>query len=571
VTALNLDFKDMFGTIRRHQTWLWVIVASLTIISFVIFGPTNTKLGNALSSKDTGNLGTINGKVIDPTEFVNAEREVYLRYFLGNNSQWPDNDPNAVKNGFNVDRETYFRLMLIAKQKEFGIKVSTEAVADMARQILGTLPFDTFEEKVLKPKGMTGNDFERFLRHDLGMQQLFSVAGLSGKLVTPQEAEELYRKEHQELNTMVASFPASNYLASVKVTPEALTNYYNMAQATYHIPDRVQVDYVKYNVTNFLAQAQTQITNLNAMVENEARRYGTNLVPMVGKTTEEANARIREEILRNGALVIARRAANEFALKLDAMEPKNPNNLATLATTNGLTAKTTAPFDQQEGPQDLIVPQTFAKQAFSLTPNEPFSGPVVAEDGVYVLALKHMLPNAQPPLKDVEAKVTEDYREFMAAQFAYQAGMNFANSLTNGLPAGKSFAGVAADAKAKTETLPPFSLSTQSLPGDIENRLDIRALKQAAFSTPVGKVSPFVRTREGGLVLYVQSQIPLDEAQVKKELPAFVTMVRQARQSDAFNQWFNAQIQQDAGFRQKLQQVMENAQRTRSPVRSRTS
>src|SRR5258706_3649800 len=105
----------MFGTIRRHQTWLWVIVASLTIISFVIFGPTNTKLGNALSSKDTGALGTIGGKPIELAELQNAQREVFLRYFLGNNSQWPDTDPNAVRNGFNIERETYFRLMMIAK------------------------------------------------------------------------------------------------------------------------------------------------------------------------------------------------------------------------------------------------------------------------------------------------------------------------------------------------------------------------------------------------------------------------------------------------------------------------
>jgi len=30
----------MFGTIRKHQTWLWAIIITLTIISFVIyFGP----------------------------------------------------------------------------------------------------------------------------------------------------------------------------------------------------------------------------------------------------------------------------------------------------------------------------------------------------------------------------------------------------------------------------------------------------------------------------------------------------------------------------------------------------
>jgi hypothetical protein len=562
----------MFGTIRRHQTWLWVIVAGLTIISFVIFGPTNTKLGNALSNKENSSFGTIGGKAIDATDFVNAEREVYLRYFLANNSQWPDTDPNAVKNGFNAERETYFRLMLIAKQKEHGIQVSTEAVAELARQILGpTLSFDTFEERILKPKGMTAGDFERFLRHDLGMQQLFTVAGLSGKLVTPQEAEELYRKEHQEVQATAAFFPATNFMSSVTVTPEALAQYYSRAMVNYRIPDRVQVDYVKYNVTNYLAQAQTELTNLNTLVDDQVRRYGTNL-NLVAKTPEEAKNTIRTEILRNDALIIARRAANEFAVKLDQMTPKSAGNIATLAKAEGLTVNTTAPFDQEQGPQDLKnVPPTFAKQAFSLSTNEPFSGAIVGEDGVYVLALKKVLPSEQPPLKDVEAKVTEDYRRGMATQFAYQAGTSFANSLTNGLPAGKSFAAVAAEAKAKTETLPPFSLSTRSLPAELEERLSLGALKQAAFTTPVGKVSSFVPTREGGFVLHVQSQLPLEESQVKKELPEFLTYVRQARQSDAFNQWFNQQIQQDTGFRQKLQQVSEQAQQARSGARKRAS
>src|SRR5947209_6524808 len=134
----------MFGTIRRHQTWLWVIIAGLTIISFVIFGPTNTKLGNALS-KDQPTFGSIGGHPISRNQFLDAKREVYLRYFLGNNSQWPDKDPNAAKMGFDADRETYYRLMMIAKQEQLGVHISPEAVAELARQVLGQLPFDDFE------------------------------------------------------------------------------------------------------------------------------------------------------------------------------------------------------------------------------------------------------------------------------------------------------------------------------------------------------------------------------------------------------------------------------------------
>ncbi|MDB6112207.1 MAG: hypothetical protein JWR69_3957, partial [Pedosphaera sp.] len=220
------------------------------------------------------------------------------------------------------------------------------------RQILGnSLSFDTFEEKILKPKGMTAGDFERFLHHDLGLQQLYSVAGLSGKLVTPQEAEELYRKEHQEVNATAALFPATNYLSSVTVTPEILAQYYSRAMANYRIPDRVQVDYVKFNVTNFLAQAQTEVTNLNTLVDDQVRRYGTNLT-LVAKTPEEAKSTIRAEILRNAGLGIARRAANEFAVKLDQMVPRKAGNIAALAKTHGLTVNTTAPVDQEHGPQD---------------------------------------------------------------------------------------------------------------------------------------------------------------------------------------------------------------------------
>ena len=60
--------------------------------------------------------------------------------------------------------------------------------ARFARRILGTTSLDDFVERVLKPQGLDAADFDHFLRHELGIQQLIMTAGLSGKLVTPQEA-----------------------------------------------------------------------------------------------------------------------------------------------------------------------------------------------------------------------------------------------------------------------------------------------------------------------------------------------------------------------------------------------
>jgi len=64
-------------------------------------------------------------------------------------------------------------------------------------------------------------------------------------------------------------------------------------------------------------------------------------------------------------------------------------------------------------------------------------------------------------------------------------------------------------------------------------------LKDIAFSTPPGKASDFHETNDGGIVVYVKSKLPLDEAKMKSELPTFINNVRQSRSREAFDAWFN--------------------------------
>jgi SurA N-terminal domain len=562
----------MFATIRKHQKWLLVVIVGLTIFSFVFIWGSNSRMGGGgYRGGNTPSYGKLNGEDISPEEFNKARREYVLESFF-NTGEWPG-DPRSTRTDWDIQRETYFRLLMAQKEKELGIQVSTESVADFARQVLNMLhlgSLDELEEKLLKPHGLNLDDFERFGHSRVAFMQLAAVAGLSGKLVTPQEAETMYRKEHEELSSSMVYFSASNYLSHVTVTPEALSQYYSNRQATYAIPTRVQANYVKFNVTNYLAEAKAKLTNLTAIVDEEYRKYGTNAAAL-GKTPEEAKDKLREEFLRNEAMFLAYREASQFAVDVYNKEPRNATNLHMLAAERGLPVGTTEPFDQEEGPTGWEVKPDFLKAAFALTPEEPISGAVGAEDGSYVLAYNKVIPSEIPPLKSIEAKVTADYRNGMAAVAARQAGVAFANSLTNGLPPGKSFAGAAADAGLKSESLPPFSVSTRKLPAELADRVDLNYLKQAGFSTELGKVSPFVPTHDGGFVLCPQSVKPASDEEVKKELPEFLAMMRQARQNDAFNQWFNQQIQQDAGFTATLRQAAEEAQKAHSNTQRPTS
>jgi hypothetical protein len=66
---------------------------------------------------------------------------------------------------------------------------------------------DEFIKQVLTPENLTDADFERFVRHDLALQQLIGVVGVVGQLVTPQEAAGFYNREHQEFPRRRFSFP----------------------------------------------------------------------------------------------------------------------------------------------------------------------------------------------------------------------------------------------------------------------------------------------------------------------------------------------------------------------------
>ncbi len=120
------------------------------------------------------------------------------------------------------------------------------------------VPMSQFLERVLQPEGLDAADFQRFVRDDLTIQQLIQALGLSGALVPPQEAGQLYDREHQEVSAQAVFFSATNYLAQVTVTPAAVAQFYTNNMAVYREPDRVQVNYVAYDLTNYFAAAEAK-------------------------------------------------------------------------------------------------------------------------------------------------------------------------------------------------------------------------------------------------------------------------------------------------------------------------
>jgi hypothetical protein len=308
---------------------------------------------------------------------------------------------------------------------------------------------------------------------------------------------------------------------------------------------------------------------MDQMVQANVDHLGTNLYHNA-KTQEESKANIRADIIRDHALLAARRVALDFATTLDKLTNHSLANFDEQAAAAKLAVSTTAPFDREYGPQDINVPPTFAQKAFSLADDDRYAGPIVAEDGVYVIALKERIPAETPSLEKIRDKVTADFRYMNAVQMAQQEAFKFHGEATNGLASGKSFNAVCAQAGMKPQALPPFSLDTRNVPEVLENKVSLGAFKQAAFGTIPGKVSGLAAARDGAFLIYVEKHLPIDEAAMKAEMPAFIAGLRSARKNDAFNQWMRVEAAKDPDFLQQLQKMAEDAQKKSANTRRRS-
>jgi hypothetical protein len=156
---------------------------------------------------------------------------------------------------------------------------------------------------------------------------------------------------------------------------------------------------------------------------------------------------------------------------------------------------------------------------------------------LYVIAFAKRLPSEIPSLDQIRERVTQEYQLYEATLLARRTGTNFVRTLT-GMTADRGFASLCVAAGLQPQVLPAFSLSTQELPEQGE-RTDLNQLKQAVFTTSVGKTSDFVPTSDGGFVVYVQSRLPIDQAKMNSDLPQYITALRRERQNEAFGQWVN--------------------------------
>src|SRR5215510_11096743 len=108
----------MFGTLRKHSTWLWVLIIAVVSISMVVFFSSSTTLMRGAAAQ--GDFGSISGRPITQAEFYDAQKEVMLSQYI-HSGKWPGGDEASKQR---TENETISRVFLVQKLKEMDIQAS---------------------------------------------------------------------------------------------------------------------------------------------------------------------------------------------------------------------------------------------------------------------------------------------------------------------------------------------------------------------------------------------------------------------------------------------------------------
>jgi hypothetical protein len=550
----------MTNTFRRHhKTIMWIIIVG-TIVSFVYYlTPTARNTGGGGGYRGAVSVGSIDGEPITPPQFEAAEREASVALYM-RGGKWPT--PAQASEA--LPEIAFQQLFIASKVKELNLEVTDDAVRAFTRRLFGLQPgqampkdkFDEFVRVELNQKGRVGqDDFEHWVRDQVGAELLVRLYGMNGDLITSKEAEFFFRRFHEIMTVELVRFPLTNYTNQIVLADKDIQEFYDQNQSRYDLPEREQINYIRFNLTNYLAIADQMlagISNLDAQLDAKySSQAPESYKDDAGKqlSAEAAKAKIKEDYRLQG---LARGAAQTNATQLRELLFKGRTEgqritreeFEKFAATNGLTVVTTPPFDRQNPPRELDLPRLYLDTVFQLRESDPDDQykVVQASNAVVLLGLERKLPTESQPLEAVRARVTEDYRNSKAMELAGQAADQFESRARTNLAGGQSFDEVCASWNIKPQTLTPFSIDTKSIP-EIGDQREFEGLVRLSYEMPVNQMSPVERTATGNLLLFLKARSPVEESVVQRDMPAFLTTQREQRQYAAFILWLGREMQ----------------------------
>lgn len=586
-----------FQKIRRKQKWLFGIIAIPVIIGFVfMFTPdAEDRLFGRSGQSVSGSYGQLDGEIVTRNQWLEARNIVIGQ----NRRRLPDETmanetvrilrEKALMAFYGIspsqaDSDAWISQLIDRSLESLPIEsrpTRQESLSNLFLQF--GIPFSSQADTQSQVQKKGAAQIEPFVRHQVGVDQLRRLAGVSGVLLSAKEAEIRYRENNEQYEAEGIFLAHTNYLPLVQATEEQLKTHYTNNLSEYRIFERRQLSYVTFPATNYLVEAEKKFDALNAVerggfltnywagITNLAG-YKTNSIPdlakriapvrtneYAGMKIEEVTADIREQLLTRAwnlkaglAVVEAYRAGVDFQNSIVATHKAQPdlNTLEKMALLQNLTASTTLPTTNKVGGAVLELPGVRVADLFQLSVTnafivgDPFSG---GSGDFFVASLKRIIPARKRSFAEATSAVTAGFKKAESIKFMKQAGEKVHQSVK----AGKSLAEAAKENNLTVTQLGPFNSASGAIPG-LANKANSEDFRTQALGLEVGAASELITSstdlsnsvaEEAAFVVKLTAKTPVSKDRFDAEFPAYLENERASAAALAYTPWLQSQTE----------------------------
>ena len=234
----------MLQSIRKHtQGWIAAVIIGLLSLSFLMWG-VEYYISNASHS---GKKTVVNGVAVTEASVNQLYKQLKAEAEKNHPNQTFTDEQLKALNALALKR----RIEAVALEQEalaMGFVVPNALIASFIQHMPPFQSDGHFSsaryQQVLMANGLTTEQFEAQVREVLLSSEMENALQ-STEFVTPLAINNYYASLMETRDISYAVILASQFLSSIKISPEAIERYYQAHQEAFSVPQKVKVAYVR--------------------------------------------------------------------------------------------------------------------------------------------------------------------------------------------------------------------------------------------------------------------------------------------------------------------------------------
>lgn len=529
-------FISTHDLVRKHGPLILGVILAVSVGMGLLFTPSGSIMGRR--QQRGGALPTIGGKPVDFAEFQNVRNNVLAGVAMSRGRQ-PVHTA-AFEDDLNI--QALQDLVLLHKARELGVHVSDDEVVRQIRALPimldeQTKQFDPNNYQryliILNNLNISEAQFEDVIRQELIRAHLRAMISSAAE-VTPAELQLSYNMLEEQTKIDYVELNAADHKDTSTVTDEEARTYYGANQEKFRTPATVKVRYVYFTISDARKSVTIGDDDISEYYERNKSRYAD--ASGQPKPLADVKDDLKKDLLDLRAERLAGDRATAFSVKLVPQPGAPTPDFTKIAADAGLTARETDFFDLRAAVNGVDAGPEFNQAAFALGPEMPFSDPVRAKDGYYVLQYVASKASEIPSFEEVKAQVVDRIRQQRTYDATVKQGRELDAKVKAAVAAGKGFTDACASYKLMVKTSEPFTFT-----GGATNFPYASSVKELALGMATNAVSDFLTTPTGGIFFHLKQREPPKplefDSQATKLLEA--QLLQQSREA-LFEDWANS-------------------------------